>query len=342
MNHGTDEATLAAARAGDGRAFEALVAPHRRAVLAHCYRMTASAADADDAAQETVIRAWKHLAGYEGRASLRGWLHAIATRVCLDLLAQRAGRRLPSFDDAGPSAPDGPPGAPVFDPVWVEPMADARWCDGPMDVAEGPEARCSRRESVGLAFVAALQALPANQRAALLLQEVAGWQAAEIAEALDLSVAAVNSALQRARAALDARAPRWNRKPPVPAAAEADALARYLRAWEAGDPGALAAVLREDAALAMPPVPSWYAGREAVVRFFRDVVLPMVGAVRMARVGDVNGAPALACYKRDAAGAWRADSLHVLAVEEGAVARVVAFLGEGAVVASGGAAVLAG
>lgn len=337
----TDDETLAAARAGDGSAFEALVAPHRRSVLAHCYRMMASSADAEDAAQEATIRAWKHLAGYEGRSSLRGWLHAIATRVCLDHLAQRGRRRVPSFDEVGPASPTEPPGAPVLDPVWLEPMADARWCDGPLDAAEGPEARCTRRESVGMAFLAAIQVLPASQRAALLLHEVAGWEAAEIAATLDLSVAAVNSALQRARKALDARAPRWNRRPAVPAAAEVDALTRYLRAWEAGDAGALAAALREDATLAMPPVPSWYAGREAVVGFYRDFVRPMAGAVRMARVGGVNGEPALASYKRDAAGVWRADALHVVTVSEaGEVARVVAFLGGDAVVACGGPAVL--
>lgn len=264
--------------------------------------------------------------------------------MCLDHLAQRSARRVPSFDDAGPSSPTTePPGAPVLDPVWLEPMADARWCDGPLDAAEGPEARCTRRESVGMAFLAAIQVLPASQRAALLLHEVAGWEAAEIAATLDLSVAAVNSALQRARKALDARAPRWNRRPHGGGSSGrgCDALTRYLRAWEAGDAGALAAALREDATLAMPPVPSWYAGREAVVGFYRDFVRPMAGAVRMARVGGVNGEPALASYKRDAAGVWRADALHVVTVSEaGEVARVVAFLGGDAVVACGGPAVL--
>lgn len=343
MNPPTDDDTLAAARAGDGRAFEALVAPHRRALLAHCYRMMASAADADDAVQEATLRAWKHLAGYEGRASVRGWLHAIATRVCLDHLAQRGQRRMPSFDDVGPSSPTEPPGPPVLDPVWIEPMADARWCDGALDASEGPEARCTRRESVGMAFLAAIQVLPAGQRAALLLHEVAGWQAAEIGGALDLSVAAVNSALQRARKTLDERAPHWNRRPAVAAAVEADALTRYLRAWEAGDAGALAAVLRADAALAMPPVAAWFAGRDAVVTFFTGFVLGMGGNVRMVPVGTVNGEPALAAYRSDAAGVFRADSVHVVTVSaEGEVARVVAFLGAGAVRACGGVEVLEG
>lgn len=330
-------ALLAAARANDGRAFDALTRPHRRWLLAHCYRMLGSVADADDAVQETLVRAWSHLAGFEGRASLRTWLTRIATRVCLDMIERRPSRRLPSLDGSSPADPARPPDGPVLDPVWLEPLPDAAWCDGDPDATESPEASCTRRESVAMAFLAAIQELPASQRAALLLHEVAGWKASEIAEALDASTASVHSALQRARASLDARAPSWHRRPRRAEGADRDALARYLRAWNDDDPAALALALRDDAVLAMPPVPAWYQGRDAFVGFFAGFVLKLPVRTRLVAAPSTNGLAAFAAYRDDPAtpGVLHADALHLVTVDEGGVAAVMVFLGGDAVTRHG-------
>ena len=333
-----DDGRLAAAKAGDGRAFDALTATLRRPLLAHCYRMLGSVADADDAAQETLVRAWTHLASYEGRASLRSWLTSIATRVCLDMIERRPARRLPSLDGSSPADPTRPPADPVLDPVWLEPLPDARWCDGDPDERESPEASCTRRQGVAVAFLAAIQMLPASQRAALLLHEVAGWRAAEVADALGTSTASVNSALQRARATLDERAPSWSRRPARTDAATSDVLARYLRAWNADDPAALATTLREDAVLAMPPSPAWFAGRDAVVGFYRGFVLALPVRSRLVAAPDTNGQPALASYREDprTPGTLHADGLHVVSLDaDGAIASVMVFLGPEAVIAHG-------
>lgn len=338
MNHAPDGELLAAARGGDRRAFDGLTAPMRRPLLGHCYRMLGSASDADDAVQECLVRAWRYLAGFEGRAAFRTWLFSIATRVCLDAVERRAPRRLPSYDDSAPADPALPPGAPVLDPVWIDPLPDAQWCDGDPDAGESPESTCTRRESVAVAFLAAIQMLPAAQRAALLLHDVGGWQASEIAEALESSPAAVHSAIARARATLDARAPQWNRHPRRAADADADALARYLRAWNTGDPAALASALRDDAVLAMPPMSAWYAGREAFVGFFRGFVLGLGLTFRLRPAPSTNGQPALASYRGDPAtpGVFHADALHVLTLDErGAIASVMVFLGPEAVLRHG-------
>ncbi|MFO0628105.1 MAG: RNA polymerase subunit sigma-70 [Polyangiales bacterium] len=329
---------LGAARAGDRRAFDALTAPHRRAILGHCYRMLGAAHDAEDATQETLLRAWRHVDGYEGRASLRGWLYAIATRVCFDALARRGARRLPSLDDSAPADPARPPGDAVLDPVWIDALPDAAWCDGEVDGFEAPDATVNRRQSVALAFLAAIQMLPPPQRAALLLHEVAGWRAADVGEALGLSTAAVNSALQRARSTLDARAPRWSQRPVAPAAPDADTLSRYVRAWNTGDPALLAATLREDVVLAMPPMSAWYAGREGVVAFFEGFVLRLGLRFSLVAAPRTNGCPAFASYRADPADPTRlhADGLHVLTLDaDGAIAAAMVFLGPQAVVGVG-------
>ncbi len=345
MTNAADDGQLAAARAGDGRAFDALTAPLRRPVLAHCYRMLGSVADADDAVQETLVRAWAHLAAYEGRATLKSWLTSIATRVCLDALARRPARRLPSLDGGASADPSAPPHAPVLDPVWIDAMPDARWCDGDLDATESPEATCTRRQSVAVAFLAAIQMLPASQRAALLLAEVAGWRAAEVADALGTSTAAVNSALQRARATLDAGVPAWNRRALRPDSAATDALGRYLRAWNADDPTALAATLREDAVLAMPPSPAWYDGREAFVGFYAGFVLALPMRSRLVPAPSTNGALALASYRSDPStpGVLHADGVHVLSLDEaGAVTGVMVFMDPAAVARHGLPATMAG
>lgn len=327
----TEGALLTAARAGDSRSFDQLSAPFRQRLFAHCYRMLGSRHDAEDAVQETLLRAWRRIETYESRATFRAWLYAIATRVCLDALDRRVARRLPSLDGTSPDDPSRAPAAPVTDPVWIEPCPDTLWDDGTVPSAgerETPESSYTRRESVSLAFLAAVHLLSPAQRAALLLREVMGWQAAEVADALDTSVAAVNSSLQRARRTLDERADRWRERDLAVGAIESDTLARYVRAWETGDFDALADVLRADATLAMPPVPSWYAGREAVLGFFKGLAKNLGGAVQMAPVARTNGQPAVRSSRTDAAGVARPDGLHVLTIDRaGHIVGVMVFLG---------------
>jgi RNA polymerase sigma-70 factor, ECF subfamily len=248
----THRATLrlvAAARAGDDVAFRELIEPHRRAIHVHCYRMLGSTHEAEDVVQETFFRAWRFLDAYAARASFSAWLYGIATHACLDALRRPRPRRLPPdlFPADDPTAEPAPPRAEI---PWLEPYPD--------DLID-PAERAALRETLRLAFVAAIQNLSARQRAALLLRDVLGWSTREVADLLGTSVASVNSALQRARTVVPAE------RPPEPVE---DALAaRYLEAWEAADVRALAALLREDVEMAMPPTPSWYRGRDAVAAF---------------------------------------------------------------------------
>lgn len=317
MTVAQDDDVLSRARAGDPKAFESLVAPHRRVLLAHCYRLLASTADADDALQETLIRAWKYLKTFEGRSAVRSWLYSIATKVCLDALAQSKPRTLSSFDGTASSLGNEPPGEPLPDSHWIEPLHDARWSDGPLDSVESPESRCTLRQSVALAFLATIQLLPPAQRAALLLHEVAGWSAVEIAEGLELSVAAVNSSLQRARKTLDERIPTWAK---AGTQAEADnkgrdeLLTRYVHAWEAADPKLLSSILCSDAVMTMPPVPMWFANRDSIVRFFSGFILALPTKFRGSQLVSVNGEPAVAIYCLMPSGEYVADSLHVFNV----------------------------
>ena len=234
---------------GDEAAFRDLVEPHRRAIHVHCYRMLGSLHEAEDVVQETLFRAWRSLDAYAARASFAAWLYGIATNACLDALRRPRPRRLPPdlFPPDDPAAEPAPPRAEI---PWLEPYPDAL-----LDPAE----RAASRETLRLAFVAAIQSLPARQRAALLLRDALGWSAQEVADLLGTSVASVNSALQRARAVVPAERPAD--------AVERDLAARYLAAWEAADVQALAELLREDVEMAMPPTPSWYRGRCAVVAF---------------------------------------------------------------------------
>ena len=229
---------------------------HRVALTGHCYRMLGSAVDADDAVQETMVRAWRGLDRFNGRASLRTWLYRIATNVCLDALADRARRERPM--EAGPA---GTVDAPLVERPrthWLEPVPDARALPADGD----PSELAALRQSIRLAFVAALQHLPPRQRAALLLAEVLGWSAAEVAESLDMSVAAVNSALQRARATLATRDPADAGAPL--SEAQSGLLARYVEAFERYDVDALTALLCEDATLSMPPYTLWLRGAGAI------------------------------------------------------------------------------
>jgi RNA polymerase sigma-70 factor (ECF subfamily) len=251
------EATLlAAAREGDEDAYGRLVEPHRAELHAHCYRMLGSVADAEDALQETLLRAWRGLPRFEGRSSLRSWLYRIATNACLRLVEQRPKRVLPI--DYGPAAdPHDAPGEPLVESVWVEPYPDEQL---------GYE----QREGVELAFVAALQHLPARQRAVLILRDVLGFSAEEVAEALETTPASVYSALQRAHKAVDERLPKRSQQATLRALGDdrlREIAAGYVEAWERGDVDAVVAMLAEDALIAMPPLPTWYHGREAVAEF---------------------------------------------------------------------------
>jgi RNA polymerase sigma-70 factor, ECF subfamily len=239
------------------QSFERAVEPHRAGLRAHCYRMLGSAADADDALQETLLRAWRGLPGFEGRSSLRGWLYRIATNVCLRLLERRPKRVVP-VDYGPPADPHDALDGAVAEPIWIEPYPDE------------PEARYEQRESVELAFVAALQHLPPRQRAVLLLRDVLGFAPAEIATALDATPAAIYSALQRAHVAVEERLPERSQQATLRSLGDdrlRELVERYVAAWERSDVDAIVALLAEDASFSMPPRPSWYRGRAAIRDF---------------------------------------------------------------------------
>jgi RNA polymerase sigma-70 factor (ECF subfamily) len=296
--HSSDErALVAAAQAGDERAFRALVEPYRRPLEVHCYRMLGSPHDAEDVAQETLLRAWRSLDRFERRASVHTWLYRIATNACLDELERR------------PRRPE---------PV-VEPYPDARLPDAGFPVAD-PAARYALREGMELAFLTAIQRLPGRQRAVLILRDVLGWTGAEVADLLESTVAAVNSALQRARATIEHEVPARSVAPGR--AAERDLLRRYVDAWERADIDGLVALLREDAVLSMPPQPS-VVGAAAIGAFFA-VVCGGPGRL-VATATSANGQPAVALRERAADGTSRAHRLLVLDVEGDRIAGVRAY-----------------
>ena len=284
------------ARAGDEQAFRALTEPYRRALQVHCYRIVGSPQDAEDLVQETLLAAWRGLDGFAGRSSVRTWLYRIATNRCLNAL--RDASRRPG------GAPDLPPEPPeptrVGEPLWLQPYPDAL-LDAIPDVAPGPEQRYEAREAVGLAFVAGLQRLPPSQRAILVLRDVLGYRAAEVAEMLDVSTASVNSGLQRARSALETRLqPAAHERAPLPrSAAERELVGRFADAFESGDVDAVVGLLTDDAWLTMPPVPLEYQGRERIGRFLSSV--PAGGDLARFRLvaTRANGQPAFGFYQRD-------------------------------------------
>jgi RNA polymerase sigma-70 factor (TIGR02960 family) len=253
---------------GAPSAAEAPWEQYRRELTAYCYRMLGSSADAEDAVQDTMVRAWKGYDRFEGRSALRSWLYRIATNVCLTMLDGRNRRARPM--DMGPvGSANGELKPPLSETTWIEPVPDERV----MPTAGDPADVAVSRESVRLAFVAALQHLPGRQRAVLLLREVLGFSAAEVAGQLQTTVPAVNSALQRARAAVDARTPEVTQQRILAAAGDAavrELARRYAAAWEAGDVETLVAMLTEDATYSMPPLPTWYRGRAAIGTFLRE------------------------------------------------------------------------
>jgi RNA polymerase sigma-70 factor (ECF subfamily) len=321
-----EQELLEAARGGDQAAFGRLVEPHRGQLHAHCYRMLGSVHDAEDALQDTLLRAWRGLAGFQGRSSLRSWLYTIATNSCLNLIARRPTRVLPV--DYGPAAdPHDGPGEPIVESVWVEPYPDETL--GLQDGFAAPEARYEQRESVELAFIAALQHLPPNQRAVLILREVLGFSAQEAAEALETTVASVNSALQRARKAVDERGPERSQQATLRALGD-DGLRQvvdgYVEAWQRGDVEAVVAMLTEDATFAMPPLGTWFGGREAIAVFLAG--WPLSGQWRWRPLEvRANGQVALAFYAWDPdAGAHLPFALNVLTLRGERISDVTAFI----------------
>ena len=321
-----EQELLAAARGGDENAFARLVDERRLELHAHCYRMLGSVHDAEDALQECMLRAWRGLAKFEGRSSLRSWLYTIATNTCLNAIEKRPKRVLPV--DYGPASdPHVPPGDPVVESVWVEPYPDEML--GLEDGLAGPEARYEQREGIELAFVAALQHLPPNQRAALILREVLGFSAKEVAEHLDTSVASVNSALQRARAAVEERVPDQTQQATLRAVGDdevRDLVERWVEAWERNDVEAFTSMLAEDATFAMPPLASWYQGREGIEQWARSS--SMSGDWRWkAIVTRANGQPALGFYAWDPQEeAYLPFALNVLTLRGTQVSDVTAFI----------------
>jgi RNA polymerase sigma-70 factor (ECF subfamily) len=299
--------------------FARLTEPFRAELLAHCYRMLGSVYDAEDQVQETLVRAWRSYGEFQGRASLRTWLYRIATNACLRAIENRGRRPLPSGLGSPSDDPYGPLAGPRTEVPWLQPFPDALLPGRSADPAEVAVSR----ESVRLALIAALQYLPPRQRAVLLLRDVLGWHAAEVAGLLDTTVTAVNSALQRARDQLREAAPAQDAMREPADAGQRDLLDRYAAAFETADVTGLMRLLREDAVFEMPPQPAWFAGRELIGRFLAAKVLPE-RAFRMLPIA-ANGQPALAAYLREDDGVFRAHAIQVLTVSAGQITRLVSF-----------------
>jgi RNA polymerase sigma-70 factor (TIGR02960 family) len=300
---------IARARAGDGEAFRALTEPYRRELQVHCYRMLGSVQDAEDALQDTLLAAWQGLGGFEGRASIRTWLYRVATDRCLN--ARRSASRRPARVWDMPEV-EPPEPTRLGELLWLEPYPDAL-LEGAIGVPLGPEARYEQTEAISLAFVTALQALPPRQLAVLLLRDVLGFHANEVADMLDSTVESVNSALKRARASLQRRLPPTDQREPAPAphsTSEQALTAAFVRAYESGDLDALVALLTDDVFFSMPPIPLEYQGRDVVARLFASIF-------RSGRRVDLvptraNGQPAFGAYLRGTTGIRHGAGLFVL------------------------------
>jgi RNA polymerase sigma-70 factor (ECF subfamily) len=320
---------LTAAKAGDEHAFEGLLAPYRRELRLHCYRMAGSMHEADDLLQETLLKVWKGLPSFEDRSSLRTWLYRVATNACLDVLEKRQPRVLP-FDLDGPVAPGDSIGYPSEESSWLGPCPEEFYSS----LAASPAAHYELQQSVSLAFLTAIQKLPARQRAVLILRDVLGFEASECAVLLEVSTASINSLLQRARETLAALAPLAPKLTMSRAAASAPTpeqlklLTRYVQAWEGADVSALVALLVDDASLAMPPLPQWILGAQAIGASIEAMVFSPAGpgAFRLF-LTEANGQPALAAYQ------WQPEreellpfALHVLELRGDKIASITAFL----------------
>jgi RNA polymerase sigma-70 factor, ECF subfamily len=318
-----ESALLDASRKGDEDAFRRLVEPRRAELQAHCYRMLGSFHDAEDALQDALLRAWRALPRFERRSSIRSWLYRIATNTCLDLIARRSRQRVLPIDYGPSTDPHDGPGPPLVESVWVEPYPDA------------PDATYEQRESVELAFIAALQHLPARQRAVLILREVLGFSAQEVAESLETTVASVNSALQRARKTIDERLPDQSQQATLRTLGDDEVRAiveRYMDAWERGDVDAIVALLAEEATLTMPPMATWFRGEEVVVFLtewaFSGRAYGVEGRRRVRVVpARANGQPAVGTYSWDPEqGAFLPTVLQVLSFDGGKVSEITGFV----------------
>jgi RNA polymerase sigma-70 factor, ECF subfamily len=323
---GRERELLEAARGGDEGAFARLLETYRGELTAHCYRMLGSVHDAEDALQEASLRAWRGLAKFEGRSSLRSWLYTIATNTSLNQIAKRPKRVLP-VDYGPPTDPHAGPGEPLVESVWLEPYPDEQL--GIEDGYAAPEARYEQRESVELAFIAALQHLPANQRAVLILREVLGFSANEVAESLDTTVASVNSALQRARKTVDERLPDQSQQETLRTLDDEELkqlVADYMDAMSRGDVEAVVGLLAEDAVWSMPPLPAWFAGRDVLRDFISNG--PLSGSWRWKHVPTrANGQPAVGSYAwYEPDGAYRLFALDVFTLDGGKIKEITSFI----------------
>ncbi|HVU11622.1 MAG TPA: RNA polymerase subunit sigma-70 [Phototrophicaceae bacterium] len=307
---------IAAAQSGDQQAFSDLVEPYRAELLVHCYRLLGSPQDAEDMVQETLLRAWNHLDRFTGGAYFRAWLYKIATNACLDVLDRRS-RRLLSPVQATPSDPSAPLTPPNPELLWLEPFPDELLPDS----ALGPEARYSLRESITLAFLAALQLLPPRQRVTLILCDVLDWRASDVAQLLDTTVSAVNSALHRARATMTSHYTGND------AALSLDGkvrgvLKRYLDAWESGDVDTLVTLLAENIVFAMPPMSEWYRGSAAVRVMATALLRPDQWRLRETRA---NNQIAFAFYQHQDDGSYHFSALQLIKVDDGKLSDVQMF-----------------
>ena len=298
--------------------FAEIVEPYRRELLVHCYRMLGSLADAEDVMQDVLVRAWQGLAAFEGRSSLRGWLYKIATNACLDALDRRKvqARVLPHVTEPAGDPRAAPP-APSSEHLWIGPLPEELVAS----TEPGPDAQYDQHESVALAFLTVLQSLPARQRAVVVLRDVLGWSAKETATLLDMTVAAANSALQRARETLE----KEHHKTARPRAeVEASVVDRFVKAWQAGDAVAVASLLTDDAIFTMPPIPLWIEGRESIRVFLETILFRGEAAGRFRVVPSrANGAAAVEIFEGD-----KRVALDVFDIaEDGTIRSIYAFLG---------------
>ena len=320
-----EQRLLSAARDGDEQAFSGLIGPYRRELQAHCYRMLGSATDAEDALQDALLGAWRGLPRFEGRSSLRSWLYTIATNACLRAIERRPKRVLP-VDYGPPADPHGIGAEPLVESVWIEPFPDAVLAD-----STTPHARYEQREAVELAFIAALQHLPARQRAVLILREVLGFSARETAEALETTPVSIDSALQRAHKAVDARLPERSQQATL-RSLDDDELKQvvdgFVTAWERADVDAVVSMLAQDAVMAMPPEPTWFAGRDAIAAFL--AAIPLASASPRHRLVPTwaNGQIAFGHYSwRDEPQAFLPHAITILALRGSEIAEVTFFRG---------------
>jgi RNA polymerase sigma-70 factor (ECF subfamily) len=312
---------------GDRDAFASVVDRHRRELEVHCYRMLGSAEDAEDVVQETFLRSWRRRETFRGQSTVRAWLYGIATNGCLDVLERRSRRLLPQY--LGPAIDPSVVPPPAGEVRWLEPYPD-RLLDELVDGEEGPDEAVVARETIELAFLVAIQHLPPRQRAVLILRDVVGWSARETAAMLGITVVAANSALQRARETLRDHLPQrraeWGRsRPPDPL--ERAVLARYMDAWRRTDLDSLVALLKEDARLAMPPTPAWYAGRDAIARFFAAFPFRPAAPPHLHVPTRANRQPAFAVFLRPTPRAVpQPFALEVLRIEDASIAELDIFL----------------